>query len=166
MNHEIRDHRAMREAPTPLKWVLYLALLWLLAMVQASFLSHLPLFGATIELTLAMVLLFSWRQNPVVGGIYGMIGGFLLDALVGSGLSVLPLLFFMLGVYAALAARRLHDHPVTYFLMTLPAHVVLAAWRGVCEKSVGHALAVILAGLIGSVIVYVPAAVRFFKRKG
>jgi hypothetical protein len=165
MNHEIKDHRLTHESPTPLKWALWIALLWLFAIIQASFLSHLPIFGATVELTLALVLLFSWRQNPVVGGIYGMIGGFLLDALVGTGLSVLPLLFFAMGVYAAFTARRLHDHPLTYLIMTIPAHLVLGAWRGLCEKSVGHVFAVLLAGLIGSVIVYIPTAVKYFRKK-
>lgn len=165
MNHEIRDHRLTREAPTLRVWVLWIALLWLFAILQASFLSYLPILGATVELTLALVLLFGWRQNSVVGGIYGMIGGFLLDALTGTGLSVLPLIFFAAGVYASFSARRLHDHPLTYLIMTLPAHVVLAAWRGVCEKSVWHALATLLAGLIGSVIVYIPAAVKYFRRK-
>lgn len=165
MNHEIKDHRLNRESPTLLKWVIYIVLLWLFAILQASFLSHLPVFGATVELTLALVLLFSWRQNPVVGGIYGMIGGFLLDALTGSGLSVLPLLFFAMGVYAAFAARRLHDHPLTYLIMTIPSHLILGVWRGLCEKSIGHMFAVLLAGLIGSVIIYIPAAVKYFRRK-
>lgn len=165
MNHEMKDHRLTRESPTPLKWVLWITLLWLFAILQASFLSHLPILGATVEITLALILLFSWRQNPVVGGIYGMIGGFLLDALASTGLSVLPLLFFAMGAYAAFAARRLHDHPVTYLLMTIPAHLVLGAWRAVCEKSIGHLFAVLLAGFIGSVIVYIPAAVKYFRKK-
>lgn len=165
MNHEIRDHRLNRESPTPLRWVLWILLLWLFAIIQASFLSYLPLLGATVELTLALILLFGWRQNPVVGGIYGMIGGFLLDALTGEGLSVLPLVFFAGGVYAAFTARRLHDHPLTYLIMTVPAHLLLGAWRGLCERSLLYALAVVLAGLIGSVIVYIPAAVKYLRRK-
>lgn len=165
MNHEIKDHRLGHESPTPFKWVLWLALLWLFAIIQASFLSHLPVFGATVEWTLALVLLFSWRQNPVVGGIYGMIGGFLLDALTGTGLSVLPLLFFLLAIYASFAARRLHDHPLTYLIMTLPAYLILGAWRAICEKSFVHLFAVLLAGWIGSVIVYIPAAVKYFRKK-
>ncbi len=165
MNHEIKDHRLNHESPTPLKWALWLALLWLFAIIQASFLSHLPVFGATVEWTLALVLLFSWRQNPVVGGIYGMIGGFLLDALTGIGLSVLPVVFLALAIYASFAARRLHDHPLTYLIMTVPAHLILGVWRGICEKSIGHMFDVLLAGLIGAVIVYIPAAVRYFRRK-
>lgn len=165
MNHEMKDHRLTRESPTPLKWVLWMMLLWLFAILQASFFSHLPILGATVEITLALILLFSWRQNPVVGGIYGMIGGFLLDALTKTGFSVLPLIFFVAGVYAAFAARRLHDHPLTYLIMTIPAHLVLSAWRGLCEKSILHGLAVLLAGLIGSVIVYIPATVKYFRKK-
>ena len=165
MNHEIKQHRLTKEPPTVKKWILYILLLWLLVILQASFLSHLTIFGAVIEIAFAMILFFGWKQSPLVGGIYGIVGGFLLDALTYSDHSLIPLLFFAGGVYASFAAKRLHDHPLTYLIMTVPAHVVLAAWRGVCEKSVGHALAVILAGLIGSMIVYIPAAVRFFKRK-
>jgi hypothetical protein len=165
MNHEIKDHRLTREPPTPLKWALYILLIWLFVIIQASFLSHLPVFGATIELAFAFVLLFSWKQSPVVGGIFGMIGGFLLDALTGVDISVLPLIFMAAGVYAAFAARRLFDRPLTYIIMTIPAHLVLAAWRAICEKSLIHLFAVLLAGLIGSVIVYIPAGIKYFRKK-
>ena len=166
MNHEIRDDRKLaREPLTPLKWVLYLLLLWLFCIIQASFLSYVPVFGATVELTLALVLLLGWKKGPVAGAVFGMIGGFLLDALVGVGISVLPLLFLLCGIYAAFTARRLFDHPLTYLLMTVPAYVVVGAWRAICEKSFVHLFAVVLAGIIGSLIVYIPAAVRYFRRK-
>ena len=127
--------------------------------------SRCPIFGATVELTLALVLLLGWKKGPVAGAVFGMIGGFLLDALVGVGISVLPLLFLVCGVYAAFAARRLFDHSLTYLLMTVPAYVVVGAWRAICEKSFAHLFAVVLAGIIGSLIVYIPAAVRYFRRK-
>lgn len=166
MNHEIRDDRKLaREPLTPLKWALYLLLLWLFCIIQASFLSYVPIFGATVELTLALVLLLGWKKGPVAGAVFGMIGGFLLDALVGVGISVLPLLFLLCGIYAAFTARRLFDHPLTYLLMTVPAYVVVGAWRAICEKSFVHLFAVVLAGIIGSLIVYIPAAVRYFRRK-
>ena len=166
MNHEIRDDRKLaREPLTPLKWALYLLLLWLFCIIQASFLSYVPIFGATVELTLALVLLLGWKKGPVAGAVFGMIGGFLLDALVGVGISVLPLLFLLCGIYAAFTARRLFDHPLTYLLMTVPAYVVVGAWRAICEKSFAHLFAVVLAGIIGSLIVYIPAAVRYFRRK-
>lgn len=169
MNHEIKDDRKLaREPLTPLKWALYLLLLWLFCIIQASFLSYVPIFGATVEMTLALVLLLGWKRGPIAGAVFGMIGGFLLDALTGVGISVLPLLFLVCGVYAAFAARRLFDHPLTYVLMTIPAHLLLGAWRALGEKSIVHLFAVLLAGLIGSVIVYIPAAVRYFlgTRKG
>jgi hypothetical protein len=166
VNHEIRDDRKLaREPLTPLKWVLYLLLLWLFCIIQASFLSYVPIFGATVELTLALVLLLGWKKGPVAGAVFGMIGGFLLDALVGVGISVLPLLFLLCGIYAAFTARQLFDHPLTYLLMTVPAYADVGAWRAICEKSFVHLFAVVLAGIIGSLIVYIPAAVRCFRRK-
>lgn len=165
MDHEIKDHRLTREPPTPLKWVLFVLLVWLFAMLQASFLSHIPVFGATIELTAALVLLFGWKRGYMVGAILGMVGGFLLDALTGTGISLLPLLFFAMGIYASFAAKRLFDHPLTYIIMTIPAHLVLAVWRAICEKSFIHLFAVLLAGLIGSVIVYIPAGIKYFRKK-
>ena len=96
MNYEIKDDRKLsREPLTPLKWVLYLALIWLFCIVQASFLSFIPLFSAVIELVYALVLLLGWKHGPMAGAVFGMMGGFLLDALTGVGISVLPLLFFV-----------------------------------------------------------------------
>ena len=163
MDHEIRDHRLPREPPTPLGWVLFVLLVWLFAILQASFLSHIPVFGATVELTAALILLIGWKRGPIVGGILGMVGGLILDALTGVGISLLPLIFFGIAVYAAFAAKRLHDHPLTYIIMTIPAYLVLGAWRAICEKSFVHLFAILLAGLIGSLIVYIPAAVKFFR---
>ena len=165
MNHEIKDRRAKSESPTLVKWVIYGLLAWLFAVIQVGFLSHVAIFGATIEVTFAFILMIGWKKGPVVGGILGMIGGFILDALMGVTISVLPLLFFAAGVYAAFAAKRLFDHPLTYVLMSVPAHVVLAGWRGLCENSMGYALAVLLAGLIGSVVVYIPEGIRYFRGK-
>ena len=166
MNYEIKDDRKLaREPLTPLKWVLYVALMWLFCMFQASFLSFIPLFGAVIELVYALVLLLGWKRGPMAGAVFGMIGGFLLDALTGVGISVLPLLFFVGGVCAAFAAKRLFDHPLTYLMMAVPSHLVLGIWRAVCEKSFVHLFAVLLAGVIGSVIVYIPAGVKYLRGK-
>ena len=64
MNYEIKDDRKLsREPLTPLKWGLYVALLWLFCMFQASFLSFIPLFGAVIELVYALVLLLGWKRG-------------------------------------------------------------------------------------------------------
>ena len=163
MDHEIKDHRLTREPPTPLGWVGLVLLVWLFAIIQASFLSHIPIFSATIELTAALVLLLGWKRGALVGAILGMLGGFFLDALTGVGVSLLPLLFLAFGIFGALAAKRLFDHPLTYVIMTIPAHLVLGIWRAVCEKSFVHLFAVLLAGVVGSLIVYIPAAVKFFR---
>ena len=165
MDHEIKDHRLTREPPTLWKWTLLVLLVWLFAILQASFLSHIPVFGATIELTAALILLFGWKRGPIVGAIIGMIGGFLLDALTGVGISLLPLIFLAIGIYASFAAKRLFDHPLTYIIMTLPAHLVLGIWRAVCEKSFVHLFAVLLAGVVGSLIVYIPAGIKYFRKK-
>lgn len=166
MNYEIKnDRKSAREPLTPLKWALYVLLLWLFCIVQASFLSYVPLFGAVIELAFALVLLLGWKKGPVAGAVFGMIGGFLLDALTGVGISVLPLLFFVGGVYAAFVAKRLFDHPLTYLVMTVPVYLMLGIWRAICEKSFIHLFAVVLAGVIGSVIVYIPAGVRYWRGK-
>ncbi len=165
MNHEIKQYRVKSEQPTPLRWAVLILLMWLFSMLQAAFLSYVPFFGATMELTAALVLLIAWKRGPLVGGILGMIGGFLLDALMGQSISLLPLILFGFGVYAALAAKRLFDHPVTYFLMTLPAYLILGIWRAVNVGKFSHLFAVVFAGVVGSLIVYLPALVKYLKKK-
>ena len=44
-------------------------------------------------------------------------------------------------------------------------HLLLGIWRAVCEKSFVHLFAVLLAGVIGSVIVYIPAGVKYLRGK-
>lgn len=163
MNHEMKQYRVAKEPPTPLKWLLLILLVWLFAMLQSAFLSYVPIFGATVELTAALILLSGWKRGPVVGAVLGMIGGVLLDALMGQSVSILPLLLFAFGAYAAFAAKQLFDHPLTYMIMTLPAYIVIGIWRAVNVGRFSHLFAVMFAGVIGSLIVYIPAAVKFFR---
>lgn len=165
MNHEIKQYRVKSEQPTLVRWIVLILLLWLFALIQAAFLSYVPLFGATIELTAAFVLLIAWKRGPLVGGILGMIGGCLLDALMGQRISLLALILFGLGVYAALAAKRLFDRPLSYLLMTLPAYVILGVWRAISMAKFSHVFAVIFVGILASLIVYFPTLVKYFRRK-
>ena len=165
MNHEIKQYRVTGEQPTPLRWVILILTVWLFCMIQTAFLSYVPLFGATIELTAAFVLLVAWKRGPVVGGILGVVGGFLLDALMGQSVSILPVMLLGFGLYAAFAAKLLFDQPLTYMIMTLPAYVVLGVWRAVSVGRFVHLFAVVFAGVIGSVIVYIPTLVKVLRRK-
>ena len=165
MNHEMKQYRVVKEPPTLLKWIGMILLVWLVAMIQAAYFSYIPIFGATIELTAALVLLYGWKKGPMVGAVTGMIGGWLLDALMGQSISIMPLVLFAFGAYAAFAAKQLFDHPLTYILMTLPAYVVLGIWRAVAVSKFSHVFAVIFVGIIGSFIVYIPALIKYVKRR-
>lgn len=159
------DIRSVRERPTPLSVILHALLIWVVAMVQLGFFNRVPLFGATVEVVLCGVFYVGWRRGALTGAVTGVVGGFVLDALGTSGISLLPLVMMVVGIYAAFIAERLFDHPLTYLLSLLPVHIVFAAWRAVSLGSFPHAFAVLGGAYIASFAIYLPSLVRRFKKR-
>ena len=159
------DIRSVRERPTVLSVVLCALLCWLLTTLQIGFFNRLPIFGATVEVVFAAVLYVGWRRGALTGAVAGLVGGFMLDALGSGGLSVLPLLYLVAAVYMALAAERLFDHPLTYLLALLPPFAVLGGYRALSVGRFSHVLAVMLGAYLVSVLIYLPSAIRFFKKR-
>ena len=159
------DIRSVRERPTPLSVIVHALLIWVVAMVQVGFFNRLPLFGATIEVVLCGVAYVGWRRGALTGALTGVVGGFMLDALGEAGLSLSPLVFMVVGIYAAFVAERLFDHPLTYLLALSPVHLAVAVWRAVEVGSWVHALAVLAGAYLASIATYAPTILRKIKKR-
>lgn len=155
--------QSVRERPTTMSVVLCALLCWLLAMVQVGFFNRLPIFGATIELVLAAVCYIGWRRGALTGAVAGTVGGFILDALTATGVSLLPIIFAVAGIYMAMAAERLFDHPFTYGLTLLPVYALMGGYRALWCGQFMRVFAVMAGGYLVSLVIYVPSAIRFFR---
>ena len=69
-------------------------------LLQTSFFGFYPLFGAVPDLTLVVVLATGLFLGERAGGLVGLFGGILLEALGSFGVALLPLLYFLLGFFA------------------------------------------------------------------
>lgn len=80
--------------------------LFLIALLQTSFLPPLGLLGAVPDLTLIFACGIAFYLGPVDGAVFGLIGGILVDALGGAGAMLSPVLYtvtaFLLGTLARL----------------------------------------------------------------
>ena len=159
------DIRSVRERPTPLSVILHAFLIWVIAMIQVGFFNRIPFFGATVELVLCGVAYIGWRRGALTGAVIGVIGGYMLDALGSTGISVAPLVFMLVGIYAAVCAEHLFDHPLTYLLALLPVHLGISVWRAVAYGSFLHVFAVLGGAYIASLAVYIPTIVRRVRRR-
>lgn len=158
------DIRSVRERPTVVSVILCALITWLSVMVQVGFFQPLPICGATVELTFAIICYVGWRRGALTGAVAGVVGGATLDALTSTGVSVLPVLMMLAGIYMALAAEHLFDRPLTYLLALLPAYAVLGGYRALIFGRFSHVFAVMLCGYLASVVIYIPAAIRYFRR--
>ncbi len=137
---------------------------WIVAALQASFLCYLPLFGAVIELTAALILWIGWRYGPIMGGALGVLGGFLLDALTpGGNLRILPILFFLFGCVAGLLSSRLFHRFWNFLLVSTLLLAMLSAVRAIEAWSLTHFFASLAGGVIAAAVVY--GVGRVFARK-
>jgi hypothetical protein len=140
-------------------------------MFQVGFLHRLPLFGAPMELTLIAVCMIGWKKGALTGAIVGTVGGYVLDSLSSTGISLCPLLFLAAGVLMGLLAERLFDRPVTYLLALLPVCIMFSIYRAFTSEAVGfadkalYALAVLFGAVLAGIVVELPAAIRYYKRR-
>ena len=73
--------------------------------LQTSFFGFYPIFGAVPDLTLILVLSSGLFLGEKAGGLVGLFGGILLEALGSFGVTLLPLLYFLLGFFAGFYGR-------------------------------------------------------------
>lgn len=158
----IGEIRSLRDQPTPVSVVICGLIGWLSAMVQVGFLNRLPILGAGGELVLAVACLIGWRRGPLCAAVSGVVGGFVLDALCGTGLSLSPLLFFAAGICMSMLIRRFFDHPLTYAVSLLPPAVAVGIERAIRAGRLKVFFGVLIGVYLASAVIYLP---RFLRRR-
>ncbi len=101
----------MNNQLSPISWqtLLKKSIIWgiwlfLVAIIQTSFFSVWRPFGAVPELVLPAVIAIAIYDRERMGTIAGIMGGYIIDALGGVGLSLSPLLYMLCGAITALLA--------------------------------------------------------------
>lgn len=99
----------MNNQLTPVSWQTVLRksavwIIWLffLAVLQTALFSRLRVFGAVPNLILPAVITIAIYDKEREGTIAGIAGGFIIDALGGTGLSLSPLVYMICGTLCAL----------------------------------------------------------------
>ena len=156
----IGEIRSLRDQPTPLSVVVCGLLCALAAMIQVGFLNQLPILGAGAELVLAVVCLIGWRRGTLCAAVGGVVGGYVLDSLCTTGLSLSPFLMLIGGVFMSMIVRRLLDHPLTYALSLLPPMIVVGLERAIRAGRVKVFFGVWIGVYLMSAVVYLPRCLR------
>jgi len=100
--------------------LIYTPALLLLALLQTTFFPRFPLFAQIPDLCLVFILGVAMFDGTDSGGAVGIAAGFLLSALGSSGISLLPLIYFIIGYGTAhLAGRALARTFPSYMVFSL-----------------------------------------------
>ena len=92
------------------KALAYSAAIFLLAVFQSSVAPRFPFFGTTPAYLLALTAAAAFFDGERTGAAVGLASGFLSDALGGVGISVLPILYTLLGWLVGRCVEKLgHD---------------------------------------------------------
>ena len=114
------------------RYVLTSALLLLVTVVtQTTVLARWRWFGIVPDLTFAVIVCLAYFRGAETGAICGIAGGFLIEALGGEGVSILPLVYLFLGYVTGFFAKRQPKGLPSYALIcaaTLPVHALVTVF--------------------------------------
>ena len=100
-------------------------LLFFFAVFQTSVLARLKPFGVSPDLMITVVVTVAIYLGCHPGAITGIAAGFLTDALSGVGVSLLPLVYFLLGYLVGYYSKVLSMPKYFYFLICLGISLVV-----------------------------------------
>ncbi len=102
--------------------LLMAAALWILLLLQTSFLPHFPFFGAVPDLVFALILVNSHENGEKFGGTVGLIGGVLSFMMGDTGGALWILFYAALGFFSSIFFRRLFGKKyLSYFVFVVAA---------------------------------------------
>ena len=102
---------------------------WLLvaSAFQTALFGQYPLFGAVPDLMLVTVVCFAYFNGRFEGAVMGLAAGFLIEAVGGQGMSLLPLFYFLFGYVAGHYSRAVHLKRFVPYLFYLGCGLFLRA---------------------------------------
>ena len=112
----ILGHRAQTKARIIRYTVLVGLVLILSAILQVSLFSRFRLFGAVPDLMIVAVLCIAFFCGRYAGAVTGIAAGFLIEAIGTSGISILPLCYFLCGYLVGHYARTVQKSYPPYLI--------------------------------------------------
>ena len=90
-----------------IKIFLYVTVSFLLAVLQSTLGKRIGLFGVTPQMTLALTVAAAYYQGPVIGALCGIFCGVFTDAIGGTGITLSPLFYTLIGwIIGSLAIEK------------------------------------------------------------
>lgn len=134
------------------------ALLLLTVVLQTTVLARWRWFGIVPDLTFAVVVCLAYFCGAETGAICGIAGGFLIEALGGHGLAILPLVYLFLGYVIGFFAKRQPQGLRSYALIgavTLPIHAAVTVFYTLVtyHKLTGYTFTHILLPETGALVI-------------
>ncbi len=99
--------------------------LFFAAILQTSVISRIKPFGVSSDIMISVVLCFCWFCGCHTGAIVGICAGFLTDALSSVGISILPLVYLLLGYLVGYYAKVLNMKGYLSYLIFLGISLVV-----------------------------------------
>ena len=96
--------------------ILYLFLLFVLYILQNSYLSHIRPLGVTAMIVPAAVVAIGMFENGIWGAAFGLISGFFGDQCYSENLILFTILFTCIGIFSGLMADHVVDKSFLAFL--------------------------------------------------
>ncbi|MBQ9759775.1 MAG: rod shape-determining protein MreD [Clostridia bacterium] len=91
--------------------------LFLLAIIQTSVMGRIKPFGVTPDLIITAVLTVTLICGYHAGSITGIAAGFIIDALASTGISLLPLIYFIMAYLIGYYVKVLNAHGYLSYLI-------------------------------------------------
>ncbi|MBQ9085997.1 MAG: hypothetical protein IJY47_02290 [Clostridia bacterium] len=122
-----RSYRNRREREETLRRIaVWGGLLFILAVARGSFFARLSFLPATPDLLLCALVAIALLDSVPVAAVAGIGGGFLADALGGTGFSLSPVLYLLVVLTVSGMAEKMMAGVWSWLLMMIPALLLRA----------------------------------------
>lgn len=99
------------------KYCVYAVMGLFLVLLQLTFFTRFRPFDSTPDILIIAVAMISMYENERAGAIFGVAIGFVAEALGGTGLSLLPLVYMLIGWFGGIAASEYYKRSVLLFFI-------------------------------------------------
>ena len=127
MDHRLGGYRAQARKRAVLSTLTVTLLILLLSSVQVSLLARFRPFGATPDLMLCFVLCIFYFWGKYAGAVTGIATGFVIEAIGGQGMTLLPLVYLLYGYVGGAYARAVYPKRFLPYFFYLFCGLILRA---------------------------------------